>query len=283
MDDSDPIVSVLPIHLSNSLAPNVHIHQFPLLNRPLQVPPSAALSGKRIRARLKPNTRRLEIHIPADTRAEVWNAEKSKELGAGRLEDDKEKNQDVGKVKLKEGEEPRLSEIRLRSEDIPHTGAYMLGIVRDGHLHLHPISETHQMRPTLTYLDVLSRKSRRARGAGSDSDSDDGPPPDPDEPAPAPVPKKEKKSAGDAREVQVAARKTDDKGGQNLQGGLSTIRREMLIAIRAEEDEAWQDFDYYDGETPQSGEAYEALFSQSVEDLQSNANVTTFLKSIRGL
>lgn len=104
------------------------------------------------------------------------------------------------------------------------------------------------MRPTLTYLDVLSRKSRRARGAGSDSDSDDGPPPDPDEPAPAPVPKKEKKSAGDAREVQVAARKTDDKGGQNLQGGLSTIRREMLIAIRAEEDEAWQDFDYYDGE-----------------------------------
>lgn len=132
MDDSDPIVSVLPIHLSNSLAPNVHIHQFPLLNRPLQVPPSAALSGKRIRARLKPNTRRLEIHVPADTRAEVWNAEKSKELGAGRLEDDKEKNQDVGKVKLKEGEEPRLSEIRLRSEDIPHTGAYMLGIVRDG-------------------------------------------------------------------------------------------------------------------------------------------------------
>lgn len=132
INSDDPVVSILPIHLSNNLAPNVHLHQFPLLSRPLQVPPSATLSGKRIRARLKPNTKRLEIHIPVDTRPEVWNGEKSTELGLGRLEDDKEKNQDVGRVKLKEGEAPRLSELRLRSEQIPHTGAYMLGIVRDG-------------------------------------------------------------------------------------------------------------------------------------------------------
>jgi len=273
----------ISFHLSNTLAPNVQLHQFPLLNRPLEVPPSAALSGKRIRARLKPNTKRLEVHVPVDTRPEVWNSDKSKELGAGRLEDDKEKNQDVGRVKLKDGEEPRLSEIRLQSEQIPHTGAYMLGIVRDGHLHLHPISETHQLRPTLTYLDVLSRRSRRSRGGGSDSDSDDGPPPDPDEPAPVPAPKKEKKAAGEAKEIQVAARKSEDKGGQNLQGGLSAVRREMLLAIRAEEDEAWEDLDYHGGEAAESGEAYEAVFSQNVEELDSKSNVTTFIKNIRGL
>lgn len=129
---NDRIVSVLPIHLSNHLAPDLHLHQFPLLNRPLEVPPSAALSGKRIRARIKPEVKRLEIHLPVDTRPEVWNAARSQELGGGRVEDDKEKNQDVGKVKLKEGEEPRLTEIRLQSEQISHTGAYVLGIVRDG-------------------------------------------------------------------------------------------------------------------------------------------------------
>ena len=133
MDTNDRIVSVLPVHLSNNLAPDLQLHQYPLLNRPLDVPPSASISGKRIRARLKPTTRRLEVHVPVDPRPEVWSAERSKELGAGRMDDDNEKNQASGS-KLKEGDEPRLSEVRYRSEEIPHVGAYMLGVVRDGEL-----------------------------------------------------------------------------------------------------------------------------------------------------
>lgn len=109
-----------------------------------------------------------------------------------------------------------------------------------------PISETHQFRPTLTYLDITSRKARRSRGGGSDSESDDGPPPDPDEAPPVvTIPKKEKKAA-EAKEVQVSARKSgDDKG---FQGGMSSALREMLLAIRAEEDEPWQPTKYCDGE-----------------------------------
>jgi DNA-directed RNA polymerase-3 subunit RPC5 len=264
MDTNDRIVSVLPIHLSNNLAPNLHLHQFPLLNRPLDVPPSAAISGKRIRARLKPTARRLEVHVPVDPRPEVWNAERSKELGAERMEDDYEKNQ-VSGSKLKEGEEPRLSEVRYRSEEIPHVGAYMLGVVRDGELlvyfvrmklinhpgtlHLHPLSETHQLRPTLTYLDALNRKSRRPRGTDSDSDSGDGsPPPDPDDVPPVSAPKKGKKSAGEAKEVQVAARKAEEKGGRDIQGGMSVMRRELLMSLRVEEEEEWQNLTYHSPE-----------------------------------
>ncbi|KIM85382.1 hypothetical protein PILCRDRAFT_359891 [Piloderma croceum F 1598] len=288
MDDSDdPVVSVLPIHYSNALFPNLHTHQFPLLNRPLQTPPSAALSGKRIRARIKPNVRRFEVLVPADTRPGFWNADRSKELGAARMDDDRDKNQETAKGKQREGEEPRLGEVRMRSEQIPQKGAYMLGIVRDGHLHLHPVSEMHQLRPTLTYLDALSRKNkRRTGGAGSDSDSDDGPPPDPDEPAPRPPsPKKEKKSAGEPREVQVSARKSsDDKGGmQPLQGGLSTARREILLAIRTENEEAWEDLEFCDVETADSESAFEAVFSQSAEPLECKTEVTAFLKHIPGL
>lgn len=132
MEEDDPVVSVLPIHLTNTLLPHVQIHQFPLLNRKLVVPPAAERSGKLIKARLKPQSKRLEIHVPVDTRKDVWNDDRAKELGAGRAVDDKEKNQETGAMKLKEGEEPRLSETRLRSEQIPQAGAYMLGFVREG-------------------------------------------------------------------------------------------------------------------------------------------------------
>ena len=130
--EEDRLVAVLPIHLSNALSTNLQLHQFPLHTRPLQVPPSAAASGKRIRARLKANTKRLEVHVPVDTRPEVWNAEKSRELGAARQQDDKEKNQELTKLKQKEGEEPKLTETRLRSEPVPQVGAYILGVVHEG-------------------------------------------------------------------------------------------------------------------------------------------------------
>lgn len=127
----DELLTSLPIHLTNSLGTCVQLHQFPLLTRPLEAPPSAVRSGKRISARIRPNARRLEIHVPADTRPEVWNLDKAKELGSARVDDDREKNQESS-VKTREGEEPRLSEVRLRSEEIPHRNVYMLGIVRDG-------------------------------------------------------------------------------------------------------------------------------------------------------
>lgn len=131
VEENDELLSVLPIHFSQSLVPNLQIHQFPLLTRPLQVPPSAALSGKRIKARIKPQTRRLEIHIPIDTRPEVYNAEKSKGFGSGRQEDDREKDSQSN-FKVQDNEEPRLVDVRLKSDEILHRGTHLLGVVRDG-------------------------------------------------------------------------------------------------------------------------------------------------------
>jgi DNA-directed RNA polymerase III subunit RPC5 len=132
--EEDQVIGVLPIHYSNALAPNIHIHQFPVLTRPLQAPPSAVSSGKRVRARVKPGVRRLEIHVPIDTRPDVWNSEKAKTLGAAQAADDHEKNQEPGKAKQKEGEDPRLTEVRMRSEQIRQKGVHMLGVVRDGNV-----------------------------------------------------------------------------------------------------------------------------------------------------
>ncbi|CAL1696083.1 unnamed protein product [Somion occarium] len=281
--EEDRVVSVLPVYYSNTLSPNVHLHQYPLLTRPLQVPPSAAASGKKIHARVKPGVRRLEVHVPVDPRPDVWNNERSKDLGEARLADDKEKNQESSlKGKQREGEEPRLSEVRMRSEQVPHNGAYVLGVVRDGKLYLHPISETHQLRPSLTYMDILTRRSRRR--AGEDEDSDEGPPPDPDEPAPLPIVKKEKKvPIGEAKEVQVSVRKAADDKGISFGGGITAVRREMLMKIRAEEDESWEDYEFHDGQAPESGDAFESTFATHDNILECTTDITSMLKNIRGL
>lgn len=256
-DSDDPIVSILPIHLTTRLSPNIHIHQYPLRNRPLQPPPSAVAAGKRITARVKPTSRRVEVHVPSDTRPGFWNPERAHDMGVAQIRDDREKNQEIAnKDASSSSSEPRLEQVRMRSEQVPIKGAYMLGIVRGGQLHLHPISETHQLRPTLTYLDAASNKKRKGANE-EESDEDDGPPLDPDEPA-APAtkttsPKKEKKlDLGETREVQVAARKTDTEptgrggvgGGGNGPQGLSTVRREMLHTLRTEEEEEWQEFQF---------------------------------------
>ena len=116
-------------------------------------------------------------------------------------------------------------------------------------MHLHPISETHQLRPTMTYIDVLMRKSTRRSRTNDDSDeeSDDGPAVDPEE-APQISPKRDRKTTGEAKEVQVAVKKVEEKGGQQLQGGLSAVRREMLLMLREEDEEKWEDIEYFDGE-----------------------------------
>ena len=98
---------------------------------------------------------------------------------------------------------------------------------------------------------MLSRKGKRSKtGAGSESDSDDdGPPPDPDEPVPAIQPSKKERKMGEAKEVQVSTRRTEDKGNMTYQqGGLSSVRREMLLALRNEEEESGEDLEFCDGE-----------------------------------
>lgn len=145
MDEEDPIETTMPIYLSGSLKDSLHLFQYPLMSRPLEVPPSAASTGKRIKARHKPKNGRYEVHLPNDTREEVWNVERGKDLGQARAEEDAEEvgnNEESSKSRRRDHEregrdreEKRLGEVRLRSEKTTDTGVYMLGVIRDGEYH----------------------------------------------------------------------------------------------------------------------------------------------------
>lgn len=113
-------------------------------------------------------------------------------------------------------------------------------------MYLHPISETHQFSPNLSYLDVLSKNSRPRRSNDED-DEDEGPPPDPDDPQPAqPPPKKVKKGSSNAKEVTVTTRRAGE-SGEDL-GGLSSLRRELILKRRKERDEPWRPLAWHDEE-----------------------------------
>lgn len=87
----------------------------------------------------------------------------------------------------------------------------------------------------------MFRRNRPSRGVASDSEDEVAP--GALGPVPAPVVKREKKAV-EAKEVQVSARRAD--GLATSQSGLSAARRELLHAIRAEEDERWESMEYCD-------------------------------------
>ena len=151
MDPDDALLSVIPIHLSTTLEPNVQLHQFPLLTRPLQVPPSAAQAGKKISARYKPKAGRIEVHVPVDVRPDVWNVERGRELGEARADEDAEERGIERKKSRHKDDQPelRLNEVRMRSERVTEKSVYMLGIMREGTsiLSRHPYnSVAHPMK-----------------------------------------------------------------------------------------------------------------------------------------
>ncbi|KIO31197.1 hypothetical protein M407DRAFT_68288 [Tulasnella calospora MUT 4182] len=278
--DNDEIVSSIPIHISRSLAPHIHLHQFPLLTRPLEVPESARVTGKRMKARAKPEAGRYEIHAPVDTRSAMWNAEQAKEYGAARVEEDAEERRLEGRRKYESDEDEEeekkknaktLKETRLRSERVKAKGDYFVGVLRDGQLYLHPISQVHQFRPTLTYMDVLSRKNRPKTDDDDDVEEESAPPA-----AAATVAKA-------AREVVVAARGTPGEAAGNV-GGLSALRRDMISTMRKEQEERWVDMQWDDEKAPQTSEIFESLFSATSNDaLRCTSKLSDVLTGIKGL
>jgi len=67
---------------------------------------------------------------------------------------------------------------------------------------------------------------------------------------------KGKGKEAEAKEVTVSVKKMDD---ANLQGGLSTMRREMLLGMRKEQEEAWIDYDFCADDSIESHDALQSL------------------------
>lgn len=70
-DDDDEIAATLPIYLHHSLAPALTQFQYPLQHRNLRVPTWAEERGKKITARVKEQSGRIDVEVPIDADPKV--------------------------------------------------------------------------------------------------------------------------------------------------------------------------------------------------------------------
>ncbi|WVW80857.1 hypothetical protein I302_102847 [Kwoniella bestiolae CBS 10118] len=266
-EDDEP-VATLPIYMSTALGNQFDLYQYPLQHRSINVPSWARDRGKYISARVKEKINRVEIEIPVDAGQSYWREERARDLGF--VTDTREINGDGGddivggygfgggSKKEKEGKkdgkgkgkEKWGDKMRLRSEPVPNATGYYSGVIRDGALHLHPISKLHQFRTSLGYLDdadekAKERSTRRAANGGTGGDSDDE--------------KNDKKKAAAKPTQQPPQRKVLDEEDNDGSGSIKDFRNKMWWMTKKEDEDAWVGYKWRVGEDEEVSQTLEKL------------------------
>ncbi|PKI85122.1 hypothetical protein MVES_000987 [Malassezia vespertilionis] len=174
----EALVASLPVYLNGLLSTSAQLQmfQYPLYprGRPLPVPTFAAQRGETVTSRWRPHANRVEMDIPLDLRDAVYDSEKGEALAEVRQRSASIPVSGSGDVHVKQ-EQPatessaRFDQMRLESSVVPNATEYMVGIMRNGELHLTPLHAILQLRPSMRHVDLLHQaedgERRRERGA----------------------------------------------------------------------------------------------------------------------
>lgn len=127
MEESDPIVSSIPLISSPSLSPYLHILQFPLVASDVDHSSFLKIST----AKFKPKAHSLEFFLPLVTKSDNYDKARGTELGLGSLE---------GSIKLagsqavsaNSNSKTMLSEIKYSSDNISSKhSSYLVALYKD--------------------------------------------------------------------------------------------------------------------------------------------------------
>ncbi|GAA5869711.1 hypothetical protein JCM1840_000566 [Sporobolomyces johnsonii] len=297
-DEDDPVEKELDVFYTPHFLSSLTLLQYP--DRPPQphsahplIPPKlrprddaeSRPSAGRLAVKYKPNTQHLEITLPMEKDPERWNEDNAKTFAQGVVEDrDKEREREQEKKgrrkkrteaeddeeqRYKEEKETRrLDKMVYASTEVPEVTSYLVGVVKDDALHLNPVTQTFQMRPSLTYLDNLLAIERRAKreAARNDDEDDDG------EVSDTELKKEE------AKAVQVSI-KTGDGSKGPLGGGNGRAGASLFAPLRAEEGEEWKPLKHYHANTNEAHKAFNRMFVKKEQILASTTKPKEYLKT----
>lgn len=223
-------------------------------------PTTGGMAGGKILARYRPGVRHLALEIPLEVRAgteeERFNDDRARHFARGLPSSQKGTNA-KGKRPARyddEDDDPDpLARITLASQSIPEQTHYVVGIRRDDEIHLVPLAQTMQLRPSLEYLDRLKEMTAQAsraarRRAGQEADSSDeeeggGAGGEGEEGEDSPPKKAKKKEGPDtSRAVQVSLAASGVDRGNNRAGAS------LFAPLRAAEGESWVPLSHYHSE-----------------------------------
>ncbi|GAA6001863.1 hypothetical protein JCM10207_002356 [Rhodosporidiobolus poonsookiae] len=296
-DEDDPVVRRLPVYYSPQFLHSLALLQYP--DRPPHpdsahplLPPSLqpdwandpAQSAGKLSTKYKPKTQHLEITVPMEKHPDRWNEDTAKVLAQGVVEDrDRERERaqegkrgrrkrkdaadDEDEQRYKEDKEARrLDKMVLASTGVPEVTSYLVGVVKNDALHLNPVNQTFQLRPSLTYLDnllAIERRAKRAAQAGEDDTDDD-------------VSDTELKKE-EAKAVQVSVKSGDAVGKGPLGGGNGRAGASLFAPLRAEEMESWKPLEHHHARTDAASKAFNRLFAPTKQKLTSTTKPKEYL------
>ncbi|GAB5588437.1 hypothetical protein Unana1_03337 [Umbelopsis nana] len=238
-EEEDELLQEIPVYLSTKLAQNLYLFQYPL--RQLPYAPGTGPAA----ARIKPKSKLIEVDIPIDTRAPTYDKERGDDFASGVTGEkfktvfDQDDEDDYSGRPTKRS---LLDKHTLGSTLIPSKTKYLVGVMKDNELHVTPLTNTVQLRPTLSYIDKSDEKEKASAKRAQQEDI-----------------KVETKSPGKAQTVQMSVINTDNE---------NTPRKNMYsMAARNAEDENWVKLEYFDETTIAADAMYGDLFASNKEKL----------------
>ena len=243
--DDPEVIASIPVYLARSLpaGASLQVFQYPTYSagRPLPIPDSSKERGIYSSARWRPKANMVEVNLPLDMRREMYNHETGEVMGANLGE---ETTKGKSKVKKEEGgssiserRPTKLNKIRLQSTEIPNATRYMVGVIRDGAMHLTRLDGVLQLRPSLHHLDAMDaaeNEQKRRMKDGADSGGEEAGPPG-------------SKAASKARALNVSIKEDPNQGGARAKGNPFVDHREKIMASQRDaENEPWVELDWQD-------------------------------------
>ncbi|RLN94615.1 hypothetical protein BBJ28_00013429 [Nothophytophthora sp. Chile5] len=251
MEEDDPIVREIPVHLADGLRNNLcvpalclckhtfstalllskwstnrvalmdgwmassYMVQFPLrpTYRPMPTPPR--------RARIKPNNQMLQLDFAVDQRSEHYDRDAEEYL--------------------------QQKHLLLQSSNVPALTNYAVGVFRQGQLHLTPVSAVMQMRPSLAHIDDAV-----------DEDEED-----------MEMEEKVEAPPSEVKEVQFQFKK------KQSERAISAIQNSYAYRKQQVDAELWMDLQVQDKSE------FESLFSEREEEVTSAMSTEEYLKALR--
>uniref|UniRef100_A0A915K900 DNA-directed RNA polymerase III subunit RPC5 n=1 Tax=Romanomermis culicivorax TaxID=13658 RepID=A0A915K900_ROMCU len=153
-DEDDEVLHEIDVVVSNKYAKSLYLLQYPLTPAAARLP-----SKQRKTVQFKPKQCKLQIKCEMDTGSRNYDKIRGEQLALNCAPNDKNKEPIFKKL---------MDYQIYTNENVAglHTNCYAIGYYVDGALHLNPLDEILQMKPTFNYLDAADEKSGRSQKTG---------------------------------------------------------------------------------------------------------------------
>ncbi|CAB3224412.1 unnamed protein product [Arctia plantaginis] len=171
MEEEDPVVQEIPVYLSQALADNLYIYQYPVrpANRDWK-------DVKVVNASVKPKNKMVRLEIGLDTYSDKYCESKGEQIAIntdGQQESSWHVKEKDKSQYFKRGIMDKI--VYESSTPCAENDHYAVAVLQDKELHCTPIQGIIQMRPSYSYYDKQDKR-KQDKNKNDDSDDEDNEP-----------------------------------------------------------------------------------------------------------